>query len=468
MTPRSRLDRLGLLLLAFASWGCARYQPQPIDPARHPAELRARRLDDPALLAWMRPYAGAPKGGRWTDRQLALAALAWRAELARARAEWRAALAATVTAGERPAPGPQAELERRVGGRDEGAPWVVSLAALATVELGGKRGARLLAARARATVAESRLVTLATGLAVQARTAALELGGAQAEVEGARAGVAELERVSALEQGRYAEAALSGSELARTRTEVQDARAALAAAELQLGTARAGLAAALAVPVAALGGLQPARVPTSGCDRLDGMGVDSLVGLALARRSEVATALAAYAVAEADVRLEVARLRPDLEIGPGFIWDQGVHRWTLALALPALLGLRHRGALGEAEAERTVAARRVAETQDSVAMQVEAGAEQCRGARVAVAAADSVVAAARAFAERASAAYQRGETTQLEPARAELLLARALRARGAAERASAVAGIALEAAAAEWPDAGEATWPDPRKEQPTP
>jgi outer membrane protein TolC len=208
-------------------------------------------------------------------------------------------------------------------------------------------------------------------------------------------------------------------------------------------------------------------VATAGCDRLNGTGIDSLVALALARRSEVATALAAYAVAEADVRLEVARLRPDLEIGPGFIWDQGVHRWTLALALPALLGLRHRGALGETEAKRTVAATRVAESQDSVAMQVEAAAERCRGTRAAVEAADSVVAAARAFAERAHAAYQRGETTQLEPARAELSLARALRGRTGAERASALAGLALEAAAAEWPDADTARWPDPRKEQPT-
>jgi outer membrane protein TolC len=458
--------RVGVILALSVAGGCARCQAQPIDPARHPAELRARRLDDPALLAWIQPYAGTPEGKRWTDRQLAVAALAWRAELARARAEWRAALAAAVTAGERPAPGGEAGLERRVGGRDEGSPWVVSLAALATVELGGKRGARLLAARARAAVAESRQLTLAAELAAQSRAATLALAAARAEVEAGRDAVAELERVSSLEQRRYAEAALAASELARTRTDVQNARAELARAELQLGEARASLAAAIGVPLAALADLEPAPMATSGCARVDTIGVDSLVALALVRRPEVATALARYAEAEAGVRLEVARLHPDLEIGPGFIWDQGVHRWTLALALPALLGLRHRGALGEAEAERVVAARRVAEAQDSVVMQVESAVEQCHGARLALVAADSVVTAERAFTERARAAYQRGETARLEPARAELSLARAVRTRAAAERASSFVGITLDAAAAGWPDADARRWPDPREEQP--
>ena len=138
---------IGAMVAAAAATGCARYQAQPLDPARHPAELRARRLDDPALLDWLRPYAGAPDGARWSDRQLAVATLAWRAELARARAEWRAALAAVPAAGERPSPGVETSVEHQVAGPQQPSPWVVSLGALATVELGGKRGARLLAAR---------------------------------------------------------------------------------------------------------------------------------------------------------------------------------------------------------------------------------------------------------------------------------------------------------------------------------
>ena len=444
-----------------------RYQAQPLDPARHPAELRARRLDDPVLLAWVGRYAGSPNGGRWSDRQLAVAALAWRAELARARAEWRAALAAVPTAGERPGPGVEAGVEHQVAGPQQPSPWVVSLGALAKVELGGKRGARLLAARARATVAESRLVGLAAELAAQTRAAALALAAARVDVDERTAAVADLERISGLEERRYAEAALAASDLARTRTDIQDARTELARAQEEMGAARADLAASLAVPVAALEKQEPAPAPTPGCASVESAGVDSLVVRALGRRAEIVTALAGYAVSEADVRLEVARLYPDLEIGPGFIWDQGVHRWTLALALPALLGLRQRGALHEAEAARTVAAARVAEAQDSIVMQVEAAVESCRGAALGVFAADSQVAAARALAERDRARYERGETALLEPARSELLLARAERGRRAAQRRLTFAGIGLEAATGDWPDAPVRPWPDPREELPT-
>jgi outer membrane protein TolC len=467
VTTRRWSSILAVAVAAVAAAACARYQAQPLDPARHPAELRARRLDDPALLAWLRPYAGAPDGARWSDRQLAVASIAWRAELARARAEWRAALAAVPTAGQRPTPRVEGSVEHQVAGPQQPSPWVVSLGALATVELGGKRGARLLAARARAMVAESRLVGLAAELAAQTRAAALALAAVHADVDDRAAAVADLERISTLEERRYAEAALAASDLARTRTDVQDARTELARAQEELGAARADLAASLAVPVAALAGLEAAPAPTVGCSRIDSVGVDSLVVHALGRRAEIVTALAAYAVSEADVRLEVARLHPDLEIGPGFIWDQGVHRWTLALALPALLGLRQRGALHEAEAARNVAAARVAEAQDSIVMQVEAAVESCRGVGLGVIAADSQVVAARALVQRDRARYERGETARLEPARSELLLARAERSHRAAQRRLAFAGITLEAATGEWPDAPSRPWPDPREELPT-
>jgi hypothetical protein len=88
--------------LALACIACVRYQPRALDPARHPAEVRARSLADSALVAGVVRYAGRPAGARWTDRQLAVAALRLRADLRRLRAEWRAAGATVRTAGERP------------------------------------------------------------------------------------------------------------------------------------------------------------------------------------------------------------------------------------------------------------------------------------------------------------------------------------------------------------------------------
>jgi outer membrane protein, heavy metal efflux system len=244
--------------LALACIACVRYEPRPLDPTRHPAEVRTRSLADSALVAGVARYAGRPEGARWTDRQLAVAALRLRADLRRLRAEWRAAGAAVRTAGERPRPGVEGDLERRVGGRREGGPWVVAVAGMFALELGGKRGARLQAARAGVALAESRLLAAAWGAVTDTRTAATGLAQAWGEVADARQEVRLLEALHALERARFAEAALGAAEVARTSSQIQDARLSLAEAEHAVFTARASLAAALAVPVRAVESVQPA------------------------------------------------------------------------------------------------------------------------------------------------------------------------------------------------------------------
>jgi len=176
-------------------------------------------------------------------------------------------------------------------------------------------------------------------------------------------------------------------------------------------------------------------------------------------------ALAEYAVAEAELRLQVARQYPDLELGPGFIWDQGVHRWTLALALPNLLAFRNRAAIREADALRAASAARVAEVQDDLLGGVAAAIARCQGALLEGAAADSQVAAARRARERADAAYARGETSRLDPALAALTAVRADRARTDAEIRLVSASLALEGAAADWGNGEHEDWPDPRTDE---
>jgi outer membrane protein TolC len=212
--------------------------------------------------------------------------------------------------------------------------------------------------------------------------------------------------------------------------------------------------------------LDPA--PPAGCDWAESAGADSVAGQAMRRRPEVARALAGYAAAEAEVRSRVAAQYPDLELGPGFIWDQGVHRWTLTTALPALLGLRARAPVAAAEADRHAAASRVAEAQDALFAEAGSALEACRGAAVERAVADSQLAAAERVATLARAAYDRGESGRLELARAELLQVRAAAAGRAAARRLERAGLALELAAAEWLGTDTARWPDPRAEPFTP
>jgi len=458
---RRALASLGALVVLH---GCVRYVPQPIEPAVHAGAYRTRRLSDPRLLDWVSRWADRPAAGRWTDRQLALAALGLRAELARARAEWRAALAAERTAGARPSPGVIADVERAVSGSEGASPWVVALGALWTVELGGKRGARLQRARARSAMAEAELRRTAWRIANETRAAALALASADAERADAEREAGTLTKVQSLERARYEEAALTAAELARTAAEVQEARFRSSAAQAAAIDARAALAALTALPPAALDGAEVEGEPGIGCASLVTLGDDSVAALALTRRPEMGGALAEYAVAEAGVRGEVARQYPDLDLGPGFIWDQGVHRWTLTLALPNLLKFRNRSAIDEALAGRAAAAARVAEIQDVLLGDAARAAGRCRGARLEAAAADSQVVVAERQAALARAAYERGETSRLDPALAALGVVRAERARRLQAGRLAAAGLALEAATGGSADAEGGRWPDPRSD----
>jgi cobalt-zinc-cadmium efflux system outer membrane protein len=456
---RSRVT-FPLLLLALPS--CIRYQPEPLNPATRPAEYRARRLDDPVIRSYLEQRTASAPGDEWTDVQLALVALLFRPELASARSAWQAARAGLTTAAARPAAGAQGDVERAVSGTGGASPWVVSLAGLFALELGGKRGARLLRARAAAAVSESELRGAAWGIIQEVRLAS---AAAQQSEESARqltAELAVLQEVRDLEQQRFAEAALTRTELARTTAEVQSARAALAGAERRQIRARADLALAIGFPPRALVSLSARSPRPLGCGVLQSLASDSLERLALGQRPEIARALAEYAVGEADLRVEISRQYPNLELGPGFIWDQGVNRWTLALALPGVLGRSNRGPIREAGARRAVLASRFHEIQETVLGQVGAAAEGCRGATLERSAADSELTAAEHSVSLARAAYGRGETGRTELARAELALQRARRTQRETQAGEILAGLELEAAAGEWHTDSTVRWPDPR------
>ena len=449
------------LWLGLATAGCARYVPRPVDPSVHPAAYRARRLDDSTLVAWIGRYGPAPEPARWSARQLALAALALRADVARARADWRAARLGERRAGARPPAGLQGDVERAVSGSGGESPWVVSLAAMLSVELGGKRGARFAQARAHTAAAESDLRATAWRAVLTVHDAVTTLMGAERDLLLARTEVELLSGVDSLERARFNEGTLSGAELARTGAEVRDAAVRQSSAEAAVLEARATLAGAIALPARALD-----QVSVYGESReCDGerLGGDSLAALALVHRPEIGRALAGYAGAEAALRLEVARQFPDLDLGPGFIWDQGVHRWTLALALPNLLGFRNRAPIEEAAGLRAAAAARLMEAQDEVLAEVGLAAARCRGAERERAAARAQLAATEQSAKLAKEAYDRGETSRLEPALADLAMARAARARWQAESRLWRADVFLDRALGRWAGEPALRWPDPRE-----
>ncbi|HET7600813.1 MAG TPA: TolC family protein [Gemmatimonadales bacterium] len=447
----------GAALLALAA-ACAPYVPAPIDPAARAEAFAARSLDAPGLAEYLAAHGSRAPAGGWGSADLALAALYWQPGLDRARADWRAARAGEITAGARPQPEIQSEIGRATSGAVFESRWLASLFGLFTLETGGKRGARIAAARARTALAEVDLDETAWRAARQVRSAFVDAAAAAERLADARAELARIAGFAERLRARYEEGAVGRGELAAIEAEETAARVAAANEARTLASARSALARAVAVPAAALESLALAAEDPPACAGT----TDSVQALALRRRYEIGRGLAEYAIAEADLRGAVAGARPDVQLGPGFTWDQGIARWSLLLNLPRLVLNRNRGPIAEATERRSAAAARFSEMQQGVIADVAAAVAACRVSQTELAGADSVAAAVARRAAVARGAYERGEigAADLEPL--ELEETRALRARHAARHHLAAAGVALEAATGAWPP-GDITWPDPRE-----
>ncbi|MBK7924249.1 MAG: TolC family protein [Gemmatimonadetes bacterium] len=412
-------DRRGAALLLLALMGCAHYTPRPLD-APNAAAWEAARLDAPAVLAALDSVGAAPGAGRW--RGIDVARAAWLRSPARRRAdaEVEAARAALRTAGARPAPGIATESEFAFSGRDGSSRWGLALTGLFRVELGGKRGARQARAEAAVLSAVARGRAEGWELEGSVRREARALAALEGAAAAAQVLRGALDSVRDLAEARYADGALGTIELARLRADRATAGQEEARLARRRGEQRAVLAAEAGVPEEALRALGPLLTDASRCP--DDAARPALLAGALERRWDLRVALAAYQEAEADLRGQVARSWPDLDLGPGLFFDHGVGKWTLALGLPDLLLHGNRGPIGEALAARDVAAARVEEVSAGVLTEVDAALGACRAVARERAAFDPAAAAARLAAMEA--AWRRGEIGRLEVALARADLAR--------------------------------------------
>lgn len=446
--------RLACLFLSVHVLGCAgyqRYAPAPLDAGQQAVLFAGRRLDDPELLRLLAAYNLAPADSCWESRQLALAAVYERPDLEQARAAIQAAQAAEVTAGVRPPPSIGATAERG-SHTEEGksSPWTLSLSTGLTIETGGKRSARTERARAAVLATTLRLQAMAWDIASETRNAVVAALDAERGLASARAEASVLQRLLGLLQSRFAEGQVSRVEVARTESDLQTSLVAITEARRTRTEARLALARSLAVPLAAVDSLRLRPEPQTGCATLDSVPSDTLQALALRHRYDLGAALADYAVTEGDLRLALAQQYPDLTIGPGISWDQGIVRWLLSVGVPAIPVARNRGPIAEAVARRAAQAARAVSVQDSVLAGLDSSFAACREAGRSLMTADSLVAAAHRQVDLTNAAYQRGEIGQVELALAQLALVSAGRVHVIATGRRARAGMALETAVGMW------------------
>jgi len=421
-----------MLLALVLITGCApyKYHAAPISPAAQAASLQARSLDDPDLRSWMKQAAGYEPTGwplkSWDLKALTLAAFYFNSDLDVARANAAAASAAITTAAMKPNPsvgvGPGYE------SGDQG-PFTMAFNFSLPIETAGKRGYRIANATHLSYASRIQLAQTAWIVRSRVRSALVDYLFAVQSVGLLRKEEALRRGYVALTEKRFRAGEIPLPDLTTARIDLTALHQTLSAAEGQVHTTHAALAAAIGIPES---GLTDKALVWPGADQPPAPAAlpsQEMREAAVRNRLDVQSALERYRAAQAALQLQVARQYPDIDLGPGYNYEEGAN--FIALSLSSVLPLRNRnqGPIAEAEAQRKVAGAQLLATQSTVIADTDKSLRQYAAAYTTLEVADHSVDQLEEQQQSAMRMLQSGETDQLTVVAAELQTSVAERAR---------------------------------------
>ncbi|TAL52740.1 TolC family protein [Pandoraea sp.] len=412
MNTRLRAAVLASALLS----GCASYTPRPLDPGKTAAALTRRNLSDPRLLRFLTTEQHRNGPPQWNLDTLALVAVYERPDMSVAKARLREAQGGETTAAA--LPNPTLSIAPTYDTTVTSSPWTVGPIVSFLIQSYGARPARIARARARTEEAQEAIAVTAWQLRAQVRTAMLDAWATQqnAALAARRAALAGSYR-QAVDQryqaGMVSAATLTMATLAQNQAELQ-----FASDQRAVRLARAGLAAALGLPKAALDGIDldmngiaHPRQPGS---------LKPLVHAALTARPDVLAALAHYAAAQASLRLAVARQYPAIDIGPGYHYDQGDNKFILSISLPLPIFNQDQGPIAQARAARQIAAQQFLTTQAKALAEIDRAQTDWHASEAELVSAQKLREAAADALDRQRSAFTAGQIGRLRLLGAEL------------------------------------------------
>ena len=356
----------GVFLLA----GCAvqRYRPAPIVASATASAFASRNLADPGLQSFEEQNLGHPLSSwppnTWDLQTLSLAALYFSPALESARARIAGTEASLVTAGARP--NPSVSIAPGIP-----SPYLLTLDFSFPIETAGKRGHRIQRAHSLDQAARLDLADTAWTIHSGVRTALLNYLLASRTLESFRS-----EEKVREDQVNILEQIFSAGEIPRqsvdlARIELSKTHVAIITAEGQVSETKAALSAVVGLPVAALQSADFSWPNIDAPPSSESLSAEQVQRDAVLNRLDLRRSLAQYAASEAGLQLEIAKQYPDINIGPGYTYEEKHSFFTVGFATTVPLFNRNQGPIAEAEARRKEAAAAFLERQAQVTAKSE-------------------------------------------------------------------------------------------------
>jgi len=335
--------------------GCAaqRYRPAPIVPSASASQFESRRLADTGLRSFEERSLGHPISPwpprEWDLQTLSRAALYFNPSLDLIRARLATAKGAITTA--RARPNPTFDLTPGVP-----SPYLLTQDFLFAIETAGKRGLRVQIATNLTDAARFDLADSAWTVLMGVRLALLNYLVASQNLDLFRS-----EQKSREDQVAILEQVLGVGEITRfevdlARIELSKTTVAIHTAEGQVADAKAALANAIGIPMAALDGIDFSWPDMDKPPTPTSLSADQVQRDAVLNRLDIRRSLAQYAATEAALHLEIAKQYPNFNIGPGYTYEERNSFFTVGFSTSLPIFNRNQGPIAEAEGRRKEAA----------------------------------------------------------------------------------------------------------------
>ena len=425
---------------AFTLAGCVAYKDRPLSATQTAGNFNGRSLHDAGLQKYLAGQRAG--GGSWGVERLALAAAYFHGDVAVARAEAEEAEAGIKTAGQ--SPNPVLSFSPGYNASSTGiSPWIINPSLDIPIETAGKRGKRLVEARAMSEAAKLRVSAAAWDARTKVRAAMLDLYASRENGALLTAEVAlHQEAVTKLDAQVKAGAA-PAFELIQERLGFNRSKLALHDAEKLAATSRAQLASAVGVSTAALDAVTLDFSAFTSLPPSPGAGVRRR---ALTHRADLLAALADYAAADAELRLQVAKQYPDVHLNPGYQLDQTDNKWSLGLSIELPIINQNRGQIAQATARRKTVGEKFQAKQAAVFGEIETALAAFRAARAKAATAATLAEESAKASDTTKRMVDAGELVPLEFTRRKIESSAANLSRLEARIQAQQAAGALEAA----------------------
>lgn len=424
--PRFSRSAVPLCLLVTALAGCASFAPKPLSPQATATAFDARSLTDPGLEHYLAAHLHrALSSPTWDLNKLTLAALYYHPDLAVARAQQHVAEAGVRVSRQQPNPSLGFTPEYNFDAVSGMSPWILGWVLNFPIETAGRRGYRETQAAYQRDAARFHVAEVAWQVRSQVRSRMLACDAALHEQAILKQMLALRENLLHAMQRRLAAGEAAQPEVDAEQAALADVRLQLDRARGRTAAAQVALGAAVGVPVAALDSvkisfdalnqpLSAAQIPPPAVRRA-----------ALTNRADLLAALARYAASQSALQLEIARQYPDLQIGPGYKWDQGANKWSLGISLTLPLFNLNQGQIAQARAQRELAAARFIALQVRDIAQTERALAGYRTALATLDAAQSLTTTQQSRAQSAQRQFTAGDTDRstLEQAQLQALAA---------------------------------------------